>query len=466
MLVLVPPDFIFHPVEGGIPTRDEARFLPYGALSIASFLRSRGQRAMVAPLQWYFQRGTRYRHFDDGTEASREAFEQRTRHVLEALMRRLRPRALGVSIGYAIHHSAAEIILGYLHRFWPEIPVLVGGNHATHTREHWLNACRGVDAVVCGPGEAATLAWLEARRSPAAPAALRRHRADDEAASLAVPVDLDLAALPHWAPVGGFMHLLATSRGCSHRCAFCTSRLMWRRRQGRPREAYTAELEGLVARGVDRVLLADDMLDPRDSGFAELVDVLARFESIRFGAPLRLDSLRHCNPRSLTRAHIEEVFVGLESFSPEILRAMRKDLRVDCLARIDTDLCRLRDAGLKVTLFMLVGHPGATRSLDMVSIERCQTLVERGVITGLSAVHVAPYPGTALASMVERGRLRIIEPRMNRWTLDRPIVEELDPAGRPVYPEAEQRATFEAFQDICRRTSAYVERQRARLRGT
>jgi len=460
MLILAPPDFIYRPGDRGIPTYPEEEHLPYGALALASYLRRAGLRVMVAPLQAFYQQEGRFHHFDDGGEPCRRSFATETDRILQALVRRLQPRSFGLSINYAIHERAAEIILELLRRSWPERPVLAGGNHATHTAARWLGLPWPVDGVALGEGERSCLEWL--RRGPrgdAIPGLARR--AEDggirvgreveplRGEELDTPVDVGLAALPRWAPASRFSPLCATSRGCLHRCNFCASGSMWGCRRPRPLGAIAAEVGALVAGGARRVLLAEDMLDPRGGQLEALGGVLGRFTACRFTAPLRQPSLERCPPELLLRAGIDHVLVGLESFSPRVLRAMGKNLSATHLARVEVTFERLRRAGVGVTLFMLIGHPGSSIRLDSLSVRRCRQLAERGLLAGLSAVHVAPFPGTALATWAARGeRLRVIEPRTNRWTLDQPLVELVDEGGRVSYSAEQMREVFGAFREI------------------
>ncbi len=85
--------------------------------------------------------------------------------------------------------------------------------------------------------------------------------------------------------------------------------------------------------------------------------------------------------------------------------------------------------------------------------------VDEGLLAGLSAVHVAPYPGTALAGMERAGRFRIIEPRMNRWTLSRPIIELLDADGRVSYSAEQMRRVFQAYLDLWRLCRDHDDRE-------
>jgi len=108
---------------------------------------------------------------------------------------------------------------------------------------------------------------------------------------------------------------------------------------------------------------------------------------------------------------------------------------------------------------MLIGHPGSSFEIDMESAGHCRKLVEQGLLGGLSAVHVVPYPGTALARMADSGRIKVIESRPNRWTMNEPLIELLDERGRVSYSTEQMRQVFREYLDIqdrCRTIAGHV----------
>lgn len=451
LLILALPDFIRR-APGEVPyTYSEERYLPAGPLALASYLARRGRRAVVVPLRELYGPGGQYRYFDDGTEPALGAFTARTAAVLRDLLRRLSPRAVGLSISFAIHHRAAEVVLDLLRDLAPGLPLIAGGGHATFTADHWLVRPAPVRAVVLGEGEATTAELLDRGLDPAGVAgvawrdaagrAVRGPRRDPlPAAALDWPADLALAARPRGTPLNAYAHHVTLSRGCGHACAFCTSPALWGRRvRQRASAAVRAELTALGAAGVRTVFLADDLVPLGGPGFARVAELLRTAPGMRFAAMTRLDDLGCADPVALRGVGIERLWVGVESFSAPVLAAMGKRTRTrpgPALARV---LSGMRDAGVEVAFLLLLGYPGSTATRDRATLRTCRSLSARGLLADVHPAFPAPFPGTRLASPELAATYRIVEPQWSAWTLAAPVLEPVDRRGRTTYPAAVQR---------------------------
>jgi radical SAM superfamily enzyme YgiQ (UPF0313 family) len=73
---------------------------------------------------------------------------------------------------------------------------------------------------------------------------------------------------------------------------------------------------------------------------------------------IRLDSVDADLARLMKASGCFQVNVGIESGSPRILRQIQKHLSLDLAAR---SVRTLRDAGLEVVGFFMLGFPGETR---------------------------------------------------------------------------------------------------------
>jgi len=440
------------------PTYSEERNIPYGALILASFLRAHGMRAMVAPLREFYQESGCYTHFDDGTPESRKTFAYKTSEILSSLLRRLRPGAIGLSVNFAIHQLAAEIIIDQIRSLAPDLPLLIGGNHATHTAEHWLTRQNSVNFVVLGEGEQTCLQLLQSGFKPGDISGLALRRKDGSVEirkrpkpltteQISVPLDLELVALPRWAPLSSQKHWVGLSRGCNWNCAFCTSHSMWGRQRYREPKAVATEIERVVQTGARRIIFSDDMLNPGSRRFQGLLDALRRFPSCSFSTMIRMDLLDRTDLKALSVANIDYVYLGVESFSVPVLEAMNKKARLVDTDAVESLMERIKAAGMKTIMFMLIGHPGSNFERDMNSARFCRKLVDRGLVSVVFPAHIAPFPGTAMATMEQQGAFRIVEPRMNRWTLWRPNIELLDSSGRVAYSAEEMQKVFDEYLD-------------------
>jgi len=458
LLVLTPPDFIFRKADEVTPTYSEERNIPYGALTLVSFLREHGIRAMVAPLREFYQETGCFTHFDEGTPESRKVFEQKTSQILGNLLRRLHPGAIGLSVNFAIHQLAAEIIIDQIRALAPNLPVIIGGNHATHTAEHWLTRENPVDFVVLGEGEQTCLKLLQSEFKPGDLSGLARRRDDGSVeigerpkrltvAQISVPLNLELVALPRWAPLSSQKHWVGLSRGCNWNCAFCTSHSMWGRQRYRKPEAVASEIDRVVTAGAKRIIFSDDMLNPGSRRFQGLLEVLQGFRDCSFSTMIRMDLLERTDLKALAGANIDYVYLGVESFSVPVLEAMNKKARLVDKSAVESLMKRIKAAGMKTIMFMLIGHPGSNFEQDMNSARFCRKLVDLGLVSVVFPAHIAPFPGTAIAAMEQKGAFRVVETRMNRWTLWRPNIELLDSSGRVNYSAEEMQTVFDEYLD-------------------
>ncbi len=459
LLLLHPPDFIWRMPDQAVATIREERYLPLGAMYLATYLRQHGLRVMVAPLREYYQDRGSYRDYDDGTEAARARFERKTGRILERLIGRLRPRAVGISLNYALHHRTVGILLDTLRRDHPGLPVLLGGVHATLTAEAWLQRPAGPDFVVLGEGEEPCRRLLEADFDPAGIEGLALLRGGQievrpRPAFLAPevisrPMDLELIALPRWASFVDRLHFVTFSRGCNWRCDFCCCPQVSGRRRPRDPETVAAELQALWDRGVRDVFVTDEALLPRSDGFEAVASVLRRFPDVRFSCLMRPDHVTRTDPARIVEANLDLIIVGIESFSPAVHAVMNKGIKAQAIEALPEAVGRLHAAGLKVVPLIMLGYPGASREEDERSVRACARMAEQGWLWDICVAHTAPFPGTPLAAQQGQA-FRLHETDFSRWNLSEPVIELLDPDGQVTYPAEQARAIYAALEALRR----------------
>ncbi|HEX8702007.1 MAG TPA: cobalamin-dependent protein [Myxococcaceae bacterium] len=117
-----------------------------GILYLASYLRRNGIEAFV--------------RLYDGDET-----EQEVTRSLEALVARVRPRLVGISLKWFHHVHRALLLARTLRKIDPEIRIAVGGNTASYWWRE-LNAFDYIDHIVLGDGEVPLLALCQGDPSP------------------------------------------------------------------------------------------------------------------------------------------------------------------------------------------------------------------------------------------------------------------------------------------------------------
>jgi anaerobic magnesium-protoporphyrin IX monomethyl ester cyclase len=289
--------------------------------------------------------------------------------------------------------------------------VAVNGSDAIDQTRAYLDV--GADAVILGEAEETLLdltgRWMDDPDADlsqvpglmiAGPAAARSaiHRTPTRG-SIA---DLDALPLPAWdlidieryrmawtAAHGRLSWNACTSRGCPYGCNWCAKPVFGRRYTQRSPSNVAEELAQLVrAVAPDHVWFADDIfgLTPRwIDAFSR--EVRSRAAAVPFMMQSRVDLMTHEAVEALAHARCEEVWMGVESGSQEVLDAMDKETNLD---EVREATRRLKQHGIRACWFVQLGYPGE----DWSAILRTRDLIrdERPDDIGVSVAY--PLPGT------------------------------------------------------------------------
>ncbi len=305
----------------------------------------------------------------------------------------------------------------------PAIVTIVGGQHFSFLADASLRAIPELDFIVRGEGEITFVELLKAlfsNRDPRTVAGLSlRHNGGvlhmpdrpfiEDLDSLPVPayhlVERYLDAYHFSLMTGkGTRYLVVEgSRGCPHRCHFCTQTVHWKRtwRTKSPRR-IASEFQTLHERyggGKSFMWLADDNFMLTHRG-AEFVDEMGRRG---FGGDLtwfvqaRADDLvrsRDLLPR-VRRAGGIWMLVGVEHNSDEILR----DLGKDSPSRMGKEAVRaLNEAGILSQAMFILGSRQETMKSILALREYVNDIDPVIAIFGC----LTPFPGTELHAAASR----------------------------------------------------------------
>lgn len=286
------------------------------------------------------------------------------------------------------------------------VRVAMGGLHVSVRPDE---AARHADYVLCGEGEAAWPAVVEAAEARALP---RVFDAKDFAA-----VDVAALPVPRYDLLGGRPYnrfTVQTSRGCPWRCDFCASTVMLARSyRKRPVAGVVRDIRAIMSRW-DRPFIefADDNT---------FVDREWGKELCRALAPLRLkwftetdisvaDDLELLD--LMAEAGCRQVLIGLESPGATALEGveMHANFKARRAARYAPALRRIQSRGITVNGCFILG-------LDEHGPEVFAQVLEYARDIPLYDVQITiltPFPGTPLYDrLLAEGRL--IEPE--RWDL-------------------------------------------------
>jgi anaerobic magnesium-protoporphyrin IX monomethyl ester cyclase len=152
------------------------------------------------------------------------------------------------------------------------------------------------------------------------------------------------------------MNLIA-SRGCPFRCNWCAKPIFGDTFHARPADEVAQEMRHLKEEyGAQHLWFADDIFALNRNWtqtFAQEVE--KRDAALPFKVQARADLLTAETTQALKRAGCAEVWMGVESGSQKILKAMDKGLSID---QVVSARKHLKREGIRACYFLQFGYPG------------------------------------------------------------------------------------------------------------
>ena len=267
--------------------------------------------------------------------------------------------------------------------------IVIGGVH-TSALPHDLLDSRIIDAVVAGEGEKAFLSILEGNRERVV-----RCPYIDNLDSLPFPdrflIKQERNIQQAYRDNGIRIASIFSSRGCPFQCTFCASNSVWSRKiRCRSANNILDEFEQVVKN------LKIDFIKFSDDTFAIKKDLLTEFceEKLRrniktpWGSNIRADTVDEGLLRLMKRAGCKEVWIGVESGSPRILKDMNKGIDLEKVKWVFKATAEL---GFFRRAYMLLGMP--EESPDDIALS--ERIIEEINPDAVGFTILAPYPGTS-----------------------------------------------------------------------
>ena len=197
---------------------------------------------------------------------------------------------------------------------------------------------------------------------------------------------------------------LNSSRGCSFRCTYCCTPVLWPgaiRRLSPPRLIDELLFQRKRFPGVE-IGFCDDSFFADKRWLRDFLD-LARPLGLKFQCIGRADHLGAGDIEGLVEAGLTYIAFGVETGSARRQRALRKNLDLGHLVEIMRGLNRER---VKTKCFFMLGFPDETPAEMAETINLAATLKRNGM-TFFSIFPVTIYPGTELARQFGNQPFRI-----------------------------------------------------------
>jgi anaerobic magnesium-protoporphyrin IX monomethyl ester cyclase len=222
--------------------------------------------------------------------------------------------------------------------------------------------------------------------------------------------DLDSLPLPAWDLVnmkqyrqtwlkhaGYFSLNMSTTRGCPFKCNWCAKPIYGNRYNSRSPENVVAEIKLLkTLYHIDHIWFCDDIFGLKPGWITAFAHLLEKENiSIRFKIQSRADLLVHQDVvNALAASGCENVWIGAESGSQQILDAMDKGITV---SQIRESTMLMKAEGIKPSFFIQFGYPGELKKDIRLTIDMINELLPFEI--GISVSY--PLPGTSFYEKVK-----------------------------------------------------------------
>lgn len=297
-------------------------------------------------------------------------------------------------------------VAAHIRRIAPEIPLLLGGPHASILDRPILARWWQFDAVVRGEAEATIVEILAAaagRDFDGIPGVTYRS-GDAVVANAAAPIierldDLPWPAYHHYPiqQIGGDWLRVEAGRGCPFSCTFCsTASFFGRRYRLKSAARLVAELDDLSELyGVSHFALTHDLFTVNKAKVAEFCRAV-RDREYTWTCSARMDCVTPDLLAEMSEAGCRSIYYGVETGSPRMQQIVRK--RLD-LSLFFPTLQTTAALGMAATASFITGYPEERKSdqdqtLDLIG--SCFYECEESL--NLQLHLLTPEPGTRLIS--------------------------------------------------------------------
>lgn len=322
----------------------------------------------------------------------------------------------------------------------PGAVTVMGGCHITALPVETMKSCPALDFGVIGEGEETFLELVRAIESGVKLGCIkgtvsrksnrsRKDGVDEITMNKPRPLIQDLDQIPfparHLLPIDRYtvlgertqMGSIITSRGCPYGCIFCsTSRFYGRTYRSRTPSNVVGEVEELVSKyGLNFVEFIDDtMTINKKRAKAIAIEMIRRGIDVRWGFGSRADLVDEGMLSIFKRAGCIMFYVGIESGSERVLRALKKGISLE---QVRAAIASAKRAGLEVTGTFIIGAPWESRG----DVARTIGFAKSCGIDYAQFTVMTPYPGTEVYDIARREGL-IEEREWKRYTTIQPVM--------------------------------------------
>ncbi len=202
----------------------------------------------------------------------------------------------------------------------------------------------------------------------------------------------------YWLQSSGYFSInIGTTRGCPFKCNWCAKPIYGNRYNSRSPRNVADEIKYLKEKyNIDHIWFCDDIFGLKPGWVKEFANIVIKENiSVRFKIQSRADLLlQEDNIQSLAKAGCENVWIGAESGSQNILDAMDKGITIQQIKEATT---LLKKHGIQPSFFIQFGYLGETKEDIRKTIRMITELLPHSI--GVSVSY--PLPGTIFYDKVK-----------------------------------------------------------------
>lgn len=193
------------------------------------------------------------------------------------------------------------------------------------------------------------------------------------------------------------------TRGCPYKCIYCMNLLFnGQATRYRPPENIEAEMRYLKGLGIERVYVYDDEMVGTKLPDGWMKEIADRIEPLKMTWITQARcSAKHITAdimRDMRRAGCKMILWGVESFSPDVLKAIKKHTTPE---DIWASLKLAKDAGIENSLFMMVGNYKETEQDLAFTAEQLRKVFKQRLANHMQVFATEIMPGTELERLAK-----------------------------------------------------------------
>ena len=326
------------------------------------------------------------------------------------IVNNLNPRYVGINVFAPTRTQALLFAEGLI----PEIPLIIGGPHATNLTERTIREFSAVHekvVLIRSEAELAVTSMLNGQSPHNIPGAFWLEKGDlHSTRGLSFPKNLDnlpqldrkfLANDPSVdRHTGRVESRVLTSRGCPFNCTICAGAIGVSELQTRYRheESVAGEIQGLViGDNIQAVRFVDDLFLSSEKRARAILTAVkgSGVPHLYWDATGRANILAKFGPDFfdyLKQEGASEIAIGIESGSERLRKKINKHVS---MPEIQKSVSELTKRGIKVKGYFVIGIPTETRDETYSTLRLAQKLTEDFPGRFRASIFIfRPYPGT------------------------------------------------------------------------